>query len=247
MPYFHAVSEKCNTDSGRCDVEWPFGHGLSYSSYEYTKLSVSSNTITYDPFQEKDETHDITNEIHVNVTVTNTGKYPGLETVLFFSFDQSRRVTPEYKRLRYFERVELKPGESRVVTMPINIADLRFIGPHDDSHLILQPGMNFQIGVGVDTICRIEETNGIRPSTCTDDITVESVSDYIDACDIACSIWEQSGCGGGELNDFDLKKCWNLCSAESDLGWYVHRWLNGNWIHDKIYFFIPFFILFLYP
>ena len=214
-PYFHAISEKCTYHL--CEVQWPFGYGLSYTSFEYTHLSASSRTIVYDPF--KSEKHANKRQVSVSVTVTNIGNIPGSDVVMFFTFDHSRHVTPEYKRLRYFERVYLNPKQSKVVKMKLDINDLRYVGPHDETHSILQPGMEFQIGVGLDT-CRLEDTNEPHPEKCTETIKIESTVDYIDYCDVSCSIWNESGCGN-EFNGFDSETCWNMCLAEKNLGWYV--------------------------
>ncbi len=70
-------------------VEWPFGHGLSYSSFEYSGLTLSADTVS--------EQQTLT----VNVTVRNTGsQYTAQHSVLLFVFDAFRRVTPEYKLLK---------------------------------------------------------------------------------------------------------------------------------------------------
>jgi len=127
-PYFHAVSDMCTLDTAAdgsktlflhydyalCEVEWPFGHGLSYTSFEYSNISVSKHLLSLSDSEEN---------LTLSVLVTNTGNILGADTVLFFSFDKSRPVTPEYKQLRAFEKVALRPGESKTVSVSLSIDD----------------------------------------------------------------------------------------------------------------------------
>ncbi len=70
-------------------VEWPFGHGLSYTSFEYSRLTLSTDLVSD------------TGSLDVSVRVTNTGdKYTAEHSVLLFLYDMYRRVTPEYKLLK---------------------------------------------------------------------------------------------------------------------------------------------------
>ena len=72
-------------------MEWEFGAGLSYTTFAYSNLLLSTNTINEDE------------SVVVTVTVTNTGlQYTATDTVLVFLFDMFRRVTPEYKLLKRF-------------------------------------------------------------------------------------------------------------------------------------------------
>ena len=150
--------------------------------------------------------------------VTNTGSMAGRETVMFFSFDEYRSVTPEYKRLRSFEKVHLAPGESTTVTAVISPTDLKFIGPDDDSHLIIEDGMVFRVGVGAATDCRADSGNAM----CTEPVTVVAGAEYIGACEAACDVWTRSICSA----IVSPRDCYFMCSAASDggpvkEGWYV--------------------------
>lgn len=70
-------------------MEWEFGTGLSYTTFAYTNLALSTTSITED------------GAVQVSLTVTNTGdKYTATDSVLLFLFDVYRRVTPEYKLLK---------------------------------------------------------------------------------------------------------------------------------------------------
>ncbi|MEU8246579.1 glycoside hydrolase family 3 C-terminal domain-containing protein [Nonomuraea sp. NPDC048916] len=89
---------------------FPFGHGLSYATFDYTSLAVS---VAGDGGA-------------ATVTVTNTGSRPGTEVVQFYTHQRRSRVKQPLRRLRGFERVRLAPGESRTVTLSFPVADLAF-------------------------------------------------------------------------------------------------------------------------
>ncbi len=98
------------------DVPWtplyPFGHGLSYTTFKYSQLSLQQPRIAADGTQQ------------VSVTVTNTGARAGAEVVQLYVRDDVATVTRPVKALRGFERVELAPGESRTVTFKLGFEDL---------------------------------------------------------------------------------------------------------------------------
>lgn len=98
------------------DVQWPFGYGLSYTTYKYSNLRANKALFTAD------------DEIVVTVDVTNTGKVAGKEAVLLFSKDLVASSTPDNIRLRNFEKIALNPGETKTVKMIINGSDLAFVG-----------------------------------------------------------------------------------------------------------------------
>lgn len=98
------------------DVQWPFGYGLSYTTYKYSNLRADKALFSAD------------DEIVVTVDVTNTGKVAGKEAVLLFSKDLVASSTPDNIRLRNFEKIALNPGETKTVKMIINGSDLAFVG-----------------------------------------------------------------------------------------------------------------------
>lgn len=98
------------------DVQWPFGFGLSYTTYSYSNLKVNCTSFDAD------------NELVFTVDVTNTGKMVGKESVLLYSRDLVASITPDNIRLRNFEKVELQPGETKTVTMKLKGSDLAFVG-----------------------------------------------------------------------------------------------------------------------
>lgn len=98
------------------DVQWPFGFGLSYTTYSYSNLKVNRTSFDAD------------NELVFTVDVTNTGKMAGKESVLLYSRDLVASITPDNIRLRNFEKVDLQPGETKTVTMKLKGSDLAFVG-----------------------------------------------------------------------------------------------------------------------
>ena len=83
------------------------------------------------------------------VDVTNTGNVAGKESVLLFSSDLVASLTPDNRRLRAFEKVELQPGETKTVTLKLKGSDLAFVGY--DGKWILEQG-DFRIQAGDQTV-----------------------------------------------------------------------------------------------
>ena len=98
------------------DVQWPFGFGLSYTSYAYSNLKVDKSSFA---------PGDV---ITVSVDVTNTGSVEGKESVLLYLSDLVASSTPDIKRLRGFDKISLKPGETKTVTLKLAADDLAFVG-----------------------------------------------------------------------------------------------------------------------
>ena len=115
------------------DVQWPFGHGLSYTSFEYSDMKVSKDSFKAGDFLE------------ISVTVTNTGNLAGKEAVLLYSSDLVASLIPDVKRLRGFEKIALEPGESKEVNFRIPASDLAFVG--NDGKWRLEEG-DFRLACG---------------------------------------------------------------------------------------------------
>ena len=98
------------------DVQWPFGFGLSYTTYSYENLRADRTSFTSN------------DDITVSVDVTNTGRVAGKEVVLLYSKDMVASSTPDNIRLRNFEKVSLQPGETKTVSMKIKGSDFAFVG-----------------------------------------------------------------------------------------------------------------------
>ena len=94
IPYWHAVTDQCTEgEVGTtlphygyvpCDVQWPFGHGLSYTSFKYSDFSATGG---------------IDDDLQIQITVKNVGHRMGSHTVMFFTFDESRRTDRKSTRL----------------------------------------------------------------------------------------------------------------------------------------------------
>jgi len=122
VTYDHKPSEEQNKMEGMYDyesdyaIQYPFGHGLSYTTFEYTDLQLSTDELAgNDSFK-------------VSIRVSNIGQAEGKEVVQLYVADRYASVTPDMKRLRGFEKISLKPGESRVVTFELKTRDLAFVG-----------------------------------------------------------------------------------------------------------------------
>lgn len=137
--YDYRVSEEMDKMEGAYDydavisVQWPFGYGLSYTTFDYKNLSVNKDTFTVD------------DKLEFTIDVTNTGKVAGKEVVMLFSSDLVASLTPENRRLRAFEKIELQPGETKTVTLTVEASDLAFVGA--DGKWVLEKG-DFRIQVG---------------------------------------------------------------------------------------------------
>ncbi len=130
--YDFKKSEEVGTMEGAYDYnakitqQWGFGHGLSYTTYQYSNLKVDKATFAHDDV------------MRVSVEVKNTGKVAGKESVLLFSSDLMASMVPDGRRLRAFDKVALQPGESKTVTFDLKANDLAFVGW--DGKWILEEG-----------------------------------------------------------------------------------------------------------
>ena len=137
--YDYKVSEEVGTMAGAYDydakviLQWPFGYGLSYTSYIYSNLKVDKTSFTADDV------------LTVSVDVKNTGSQAGKEAVLLYSSDLIASLTPDNKRLRAFDKVALEPGETKTVRFTLPAKDLAFVGA--DGRWTLEEG-TFTLKVG---------------------------------------------------------------------------------------------------
>ena len=118
------------------DPLFPFGYGLSYTTFEYSPLVLSSNTMT------------TSGNITASVTVTNTGAVEGTEVVQLYIRDMVGSIARPVQELKGFERISLKPGESRTVNFTINADLLKFY--NKDLQYVCEPG-DFEVMVGTDS------------------------------------------------------------------------------------------------
>ncbi|MBO9658414.1 MAG: fibronectin type III-like domain-contianing protein, partial [Chitinophagaceae bacterium] len=122
------------------DVTWdgydplfPFGHGLSYTSFSYGDIKLSAASMKG------------AQPLKVSVTVTNTGSRQGKHTVELYSRDVYASITPSVKRLRGFNKIDLKPGEARTVNFTITRDDLAFVNAQLKT--VTEPG-EFELMIG---------------------------------------------------------------------------------------------------
>jgi len=112
---------------------YPFGYGLSYTTFDYGDVALSKNSLT---------TGD---SISVSVTVTNTGKVAGKEVVQLYTQDLVGSVTRPVKELKHFQKIELQAGESKEVVFHISVDDLKFYNA--DLNYVAEPG-DFNVYIG---------------------------------------------------------------------------------------------------
>lgn len=115
--YDFKKSEEVGTMAGAYDYnaritqQWPFGYGMSYTTFKYDNLRV-------------DKTHFTSGDtLTVSVDVTNTGNREGKESVLLYSSDLIASMTPDGRRLRGFDKISLQPQETRTVTLHLPADD----------------------------------------------------------------------------------------------------------------------------
>ena len=104
-------------DAKEVPVQFPFGHGMSYTTFSYTNPKVSAVT-----FKDKDG-------LTVSVDVTNTGKVVGKEVVQLYVHDQKSELVRPPKELKAFTKVELQPGETRTVTLALDFRAFAYYHP----------------------------------------------------------------------------------------------------------------------
>ena len=141
--YDYKVSEEVGTMAGaynydaKVSLQWPFGYGLSYTTFEYSNLKIDKATFSADDV------------LTVSVDVKNTGSRAGKEAVLLYSSDLVASVVPDNKRLRDFTKIELQPGEVKTVTFQLPAKNLAFVGA--DGKWTLEEG-DFILKVGNQTV-----------------------------------------------------------------------------------------------
>ena len=115
---------------------FPFGYGLSYTTFGYDKLGLSADKLKADGV------------LIASVDVTNTGKYAGTEVVQFYVQDKVASVTRPVKELKGFQRVTLQPGETKTVTFSLPVSELAFWNV--DMKKVVEPG-EFRLWLGTNS------------------------------------------------------------------------------------------------
>jgi beta-glucosidase len=105
---------------------FPFGHGLSYTTFEYSQLKLASNSV------------DVAGEVRASLTIRNTGQRRGTEIVQLYAADTAPGVTLPAQQLVGFERVDLEPGRSKSISFVVPLSVLAYTGSSGD--LVMEPG-----------------------------------------------------------------------------------------------------------
>ncbi|MDP3908889.1 MAG: beta-glucosidase BglX [Gemmatimonadales bacterium] len=112
---------------------YPFGYGLSYTTFAYRDLKLAAARLG-----QRDT-------LRASVTIANTGRREGTTVVQLYVRDEVASVTRPVRELKAFQRVTLRPGESRTVELRVAVADLAFWGP--ERRFVVEPG-SFRLFVG---------------------------------------------------------------------------------------------------
>jgi beta-glucosidase len=124
---------KSNYIDERNEPLFPFGFGLSYTTFDYSNLKLSSDKMKFD------------GKISASVDITNTGNYDGKEVVQLYTRDLVGSVTRPLKELKGFQKITLKKGEKKTVTFEISVEDLKFY--NSDLEFVAEPGL-FEVYIG---------------------------------------------------------------------------------------------------
>lgn len=120
---------------------YPFGYGLSYTTFKYSDLGLDKNKITKD------------DQLNIKVNVKNTGNYDGEEVVQLYVQDLVGSVTRPVKELKRFQKVFLKKGEEKTIEFTLSENDLRFTAA--DMKFKSEPGL-FKVYVGTNSVDVLE-------------------------------------------------------------------------------------------
>ncbi|MEY8869185.1 beta-glucosidase BglX [Meridianimaribacter flavus] len=132
----HFEKFKTNYLDVRNEPLYPFGYGLSYTTFEYSELKLDKTSMSQN------------DTINVSVDITNTGNYDGKEVAQLYIRDLVGSVTRPVKELKGFQKVFIKKGETVTVTFKISVEDLKFYNYNLD--FVAEPG-DFQVAIGTNS------------------------------------------------------------------------------------------------
>jgi len=141
--YYQKPSAKRGYLGSTTQPLFPFGWGLSYTTFKYGNLRLDHPTMG------------TSGETKVSVDVTNSGKMRGDEVVQLYIRDEVSSVTRPVKELRGFRRITLEPGETKTVDFKLGFEQLSFLDR--DMHKVVEPG-TFKVMVGGNSVDLIETT-----------------------------------------------------------------------------------------
>lgn len=138
LPYYHKRTDIRDTNWGFNGFypQFEFGFGLSYTTFDYSDLKLSSDTISG------------SNLLKISFKVKNTGKVAGKEVVECYIHDEIASVAPDVKKLVRFSKIELQAGEEKTLTFTLDKKDLAFVGA--DNKWITEAG-KFDLMIGGNT------------------------------------------------------------------------------------------------
>jgi beta-glucosidase len=115
---------------------YPFGYGLTYTTFNYGDISLNKNSMKPNE------------KITASVSVTNTGKRSGTETVQLYIRDMVASITLPVKELKGFQQITLQPGETRKVSFTLSVNDLKFY--NSNLKYVSEPG-DFKVFIGTNS------------------------------------------------------------------------------------------------
>lgn len=133
--YDHLKSDERDVNFGLNGFtpQYEFGFGLSYTTFEYSNLKLSSDSIT------------MGDSLKLEITISNTGNRAGKESVLLFLSDEVASVSPPVKQLKRFTKVDIEPGASNIVEFSLGLHDFEFV--NQQNKWMAEPGY-FTLTVG---------------------------------------------------------------------------------------------------
>ncbi|KAG1711297.1 hypothetical protein DVH05_008550 [Phytophthora capsici] len=158
IPYRQRVTTECE-DGDYCKPQWIFGHGLSYTNFTYSDMSISTTNVTSS-----------SDSVNVSVTVTNSGSVAGKETVMLFLTQPYRSISvPEVKQLKKFSKISLDAGASQTVSFELTAADWSVYYPQIGQGLkLVAEDADYVVAIKPETDCDVyNETAAANPLCAT--------------------------------------------------------------------------------
>ena len=115
---------------------YPFGYGLSYTTFTYGDIKLSNSTLKAGQ------------SLTATITITNTGKYDGVETAQLYVRDMVGTITRPVKELKGYQQVLLKAGESKTISFKLTVEDLKFY--NSTLKYVAEPG-DFKLFIGTNS------------------------------------------------------------------------------------------------
>lgn len=181
-------------EAKKMPVRWAFGHGLSYTSFAYDNLRLSSESIDDDSV------------VSVNVDVKNTGAMAGKEVVQLYVSDLNGTVGRPIKELKGFCKVELKPGQAKTVSMTVSARDLSFY--HEKLGDWYAPSGKYRIHIGqasdkILLTCDLNlSTKKLLPMVVTSATTIGELSGDSRTAPVLQQLFGAMGASSGSSLDF---------------------------------------------